>query len=210
MSRKQQRKLTRQEQRQRLEPVRFYFGYGSNLSHAQMKIRAPEAVPFKPLYLPNGRLVFRGVADVEHHEGSAVPGALYRITPRCERALDFYEGVYNGIYEKKYLVIRIKSESNNPVQVLYYKMRDRGIMPPTEEYIERIAQGYRDFGLDLAYLDEALDHSWKEKRLTKFLRQRYEARGKPPLAQPFFDESDQPENFDANSCNATALGLVKG
>lgn len=182
LSPKHQRNETRREQRYRSEPVEFLWCYGSNLNIAQMKQRCPQAKPFKPLYIPNGHLVFRGVADVEYCKGGVIPGALYRITPRCERALDIFEGV-PSVYEKRYLRITIKSLGNKQFKVLYYKMTLDGIMPPSEEYLNRIAQGYRDFNLDLAYLDEALIRSWEDKAPTATLRRRRKAQGRSPLAR---------------------------
>lgn len=185
-SKKQYRNELRRERRSRIEPVKYYWAFGSNLSHAQMKIRAPEAVPYRTLHVPNGRLVFRGVADVEYAEGWRIPGALWKITPRCEAALDLAEGVHHETYEKKFLKIRIPSIGNDQIKVLYYKMltETEGVMPPSEEYVERIAQGYRDFGLDLAYLDEALSRAWDDKAPTEFLIRRHHARGRPALARP--------------------------
>jgi gamma-glutamylcyclotransferase len=184
MNRMKSRKNTRREQRARKEPLQFMWAFGSNLSLSQMKQRCPDAKPYKALHIPNGRLVFRGVADVEYSEGGIVPGALYRITPQCERALDIYEGVDRGIYEKKYLKITIKSMGNKQFKVLYYKMKLDGILPPSEEYIDRIAEGYRDWNLDTAYLDEALQRSWDDKEPTETLRRRHIAKGCPRLARP--------------------------
>lgn len=185
MTKKKARQVLRREQRLRAEPVKLMFAFGSNLNHAQMKMRCPDAVPFRKLYLPDGRLTFRQVADAEYCPGSVLPGGLWRITPACERAMDMYEGVLSGVYRKKYLKVRVLSENGGkPQRVLYYKMNDKSVMPPTVEYIDRIAQGYRDFGLDLAYLDEALARSWEEKAPSRFLRERHKARGSPFLAQP--------------------------
>lgn len=185
MTKKQARKILRKRQRDRVgPPVRYYFAFGSNLNHAQMKWRCPDAVPFNKLYLPDGRLVFRNVADAEFCPGSLLPGGLWKITPACERALDLYEGVLGGVYKKKYITIRIKSQGNEPQKALYYTMNDKSIMPPSVEYIEKIAQGYRDFGLDLAYLDEALSRSWDEKDPSDYVWDRHAERGFPTLARP--------------------------
>lgn len=184
MTKMKQRQRTRREQRQRKEPLQFMWAFGSNLSLRQMKLRCPDAKPYKALHIPNGRLVFRGVADVEYKEGGVIPGALYRITPTCERTLDIFEGVASDVYEKRYLKIRIKSMGNKPFKVLYYKMKLKGILPPTEEYIDRIAEGYKDWHLDTAYLDEALHRSWEDKAPTDTLMRRHHNKGRPKLARP--------------------------
>ena len=38
-------------------------------------------------------------------------------------------------------------------------MNDDGIMPPDKYYLSVVVQGYRDFGLDLNYLQAAIDLS---------------------------------------------------
>src|SRR5262245_9412195 len=83
----------------------FYWAYGSNLNVEAMAIRCPTAVKIKPLVLPQASLVFRGVADVEYHDEDKVYGGLWYIKPKDEAALDLYEGVRGGLYEKKYMII---------------------------------------------------------------------------------------------------------
>jgi hypothetical protein len=162
----------------------LYFAYGSNLNVAAMKRRCPKAKKVGRLILPNAKLVFRGVADVIWAPKSRCPGGLWEITRKCEAALDRYEGVASGLYRKEYLTVRL-AKGGEPQQVLVYLMNSDGVMPPWEEYIDTIAQGYRDFGLDryLCYLDQALEHSWAEKNKTRHLHRRWVQKGRPPLAQ---------------------------
>ena len=51
---------------------RKYFAYGINLNHSSMHSLCPFAVPIGKYELPDHRLVFRGVADVEYCEGHSV------------------------------------------------------------------------------------------------------------------------------------------
>ena len=75
----------------------LYFAYGSNINLDQMSHRCPDAKPLGPVTLDNYELLFRGspggsgFATIAPCEGSQVQGLLWEITPRCERALDFYE-----------------------------------------------------------------------------------------------------------------------
>lgn len=165
------------------EPVTFYWAYGSNLNFRGMAVRCPSARPYRKLYATDGQLVFRSVADVEKHEGKRIPGGLWRITPRCERALDRYEGVEGGFYVKRYLWF--VDNQGQRQRALYYKMGRGagGIMPPSEGYLNTIIDGYRDFGLELYELDEAVQRSWMDKNLNPELRARYLRKGKPILAQ---------------------------
>lgn len=160
----------------------LYAAYGSNLSFAHMARRCPPAEPCGTLYLRHVQLLFRGVADVRVERGAEVPLGLWWITPECERSLDSYEGVASRVYMKRYLTVEVDGEYED---VLFYQMRThRGVMPPSEQYLDTIARGYQDFGLDLAYLDAALSRSWTCKDITQNLHERYVRRGRPKLALP--------------------------
>ena len=158
----------------------LYWAYGSNLCEEAMRSRCPAARKVGPLYVPNGALVFRSCADVEYREGWECPGGVWRITPACEEELDRYEGVEHGLYKKLYLTLSVKGKQH---RCMYYKMNEKGVMPPPEPYLEVIAQGYRDFGLNMNYLDQALEHSWEEKNKTPYLRKRHRRKGQPILAE---------------------------
>ena len=72
----------------------FYFAYGSNLHHQQMKKRCPNSYFIKKKFLKDFNLTFRskyGVADIEKKRGKKVYGALYTITKSDEKKLDVYE-----------------------------------------------------------------------------------------------------------------------
>lgn len=161
------------------QPKQLYWAYGSNLNIAQMKARCPAAEPVAPLTLPRAILRFRGVADVAFHETAKCPGGLWRITPACEEELDMYEGVAHRLYEKRYIVLRVEGRVE---RCLLYKMLQRGIMPPSEHYLDVIIRGYRDFGLPLERLDRAVEHSWNRKDKTPAMRRAYRRRGEPTLA----------------------------
>lgn len=161
----------------------LYFAYGSNLCIDHMRRRCPEAEPLRAMPVKDAALVFRGVADVTLRKNSFVQGGLWRITDECEKSLDRFEGVASKLYLKRYLQVR--NEKGAVEDCLLYQMRiSKGIMPPAEAYLETIAQGYRDFDLDLAYLDAALQESWGSKKITETLRERHVRRGRPKLASP--------------------------
>jgi hypothetical protein len=159
----------------------LYFAFGSNLNIEAMARRCPKARKVGPFKLSHARLVFRGVADIEYHKTGKCPGGLWEITRECEKALDRYEGVSTGLYQKVYLKARIR-DTGQVKNILVYQMCCDGIMPPDESYLNTIAQGYRDFGLDLAYLDRALQRSWSGKDKTPYLRKRRERRQEGPFA----------------------------
>jgi len=128
----------------------LYFAYGSNLNVAQMSQRCPQAEPLGSAYFPNLRLVFRGVADIEltNDSNDLLPVGIWRITDACLKALDLYEGVESGLYDRV--------EING---MLTYKMNSIGIHQPSDFYFDIIKLGYEDFELDTTMLYEAWDQT---------------------------------------------------
>lgn len=128
-----------------------YFAYGSNLNKEQMTKRTPFASSVGQAYIDGWRLVFRGVADIEPHEGSTLAVGLWNITEPDEENLDIYEG-YPRLYRKEDIL-----------GMMTYRMNSSEIVPPYEDYFNTILQGYKDFGLNTDLLYEALDDSWMRK-----------------------------------------------
>lgn len=136
----------------------LYFAYGSNLNKAQMSRRCPAAIPVGPLILPNARLVFRGVADIEWHATRSVHGGLWHVTRACERELDVYEGVRGGLYRKEYLQLKVSRNGQTVVEpCLVYLMNRSGESAPSVGYFEIILRGFADFGLDESPLWAAVE-----------------------------------------------------
>ena len=66
----------------------YYFAYGSNLHHLQMRRRCPNCRFMKKIVLQNYSLTFRskyGAADIENKMGKKVYGALYLISKTAEK-----------------------------------------------------------------------------------------------------------------------------
>lgn len=186
-------------------PRQLYWCYGSNLNVRQMRKRCPDATPFGPLVLPNAVLRFRGVADVAYLRGTECQGGLWEISRRDEAYLDSYEGVNQvrperGLYIKRYLTLKIDDEVR---RALYYQMNTVGIMPPSQAYLDVIAQGFRDFGLDLERLQRAVDHSWTRQRKTPWLRNRWKRKGMPRLGREVERQEELPFSYQTE-CESTA------
>ena len=131
----------------------YYFAYGSNLNRADMLMRCPGAKPLTVAELAGWRLTFRGVADIEPDASLSVPGALWRLTPEDLRSLDRYEGAPH-LYERRSVTVETDT---GPLEALAYVMTgDDYLGLPSAWYFERIAQGYRDWGLSQDPLLEAL------------------------------------------------------
>jgi hypothetical protein len=141
--------------------TRLYIAYGSNLNKRAMRIRCPAAKSVGKFMLTNARLVFRGVADVEYSPTDKVPCGLWEINRADERTLDTYEGVGSGFYYKEEgIALKFRGERRN---ALIYLMCSEGVYPPSQGYVDVIRQGYRDFGMDEQYLDQAIARSFLKK-----------------------------------------------
>ena len=132
--------------------MNYYFAYGSNLHHAQMKKRCTKCRYIKKYTLNNYQLTFRskyGVADIEKKKGKKVFGALYIISKAAEKRLDGYEE-YPTLYKKKYF-------NYNGKRVMTYIMpKKTKLVKPTTRYLNIIKQGYRDCKLNIKNLNQAL------------------------------------------------------
>ena len=130
----------------------YYFAYGSNLHHLQMKRRCPKCRYVKKFILNNYQLTFRnkgGWADIEKRTNKKVYGALYIISKYAESRLDKYED-YPIMYKKMYF----KYESK---KVMTYTMvRKTKFVAPSTRYLNIIKQGYKDCKLNMKSLNVAL------------------------------------------------------
>jgi Gamma-glutamyl cyclotransferase, AIG2-like len=161
----------------------LYFAYGSNLSKVQMHCRCPDAVPVGSLTLEDWTLVFRAVADIAPSPGDTVQGAVWKLSPSDEATLDQCEGIAKGTYRKVYIPIEpFDFAGDHHTDMLVYVMNSTGIMPPTISYLRTIRDGYRDFALPLAALDDAVERSHDDKAPSHIERQRRMRSGRPPLA----------------------------
>ena len=132
--------------------MKYYFAYGSNLHHAQMKKRCPKCQYIKKIILHNYNLTFRskyGAADIEKKYGKKVYGGLYKISKSDENKLDVYEE-YPTLYKKMFFF-------NRGVKVMTYIMTKKTkLVPPTNRYLNIIKQGYKDCKLSVKSLKIAL------------------------------------------------------
>ena len=132
--------------------MNYYFAYGSNLHHLQMKKRCPNCRFIKKITLHNYSLTFRskyGAADIEKKMRSKVHGALYLISRVAEKRLDIYEE-YPVLYKKMFF------KYNNKKVMTYIMAKKTKLVPPTTKYLNIIKQGYKDCKLNMKSLNAAL------------------------------------------------------
>lgn len=141
----------------------IYLAYGSNLNKEQMARRCPNAEIIGTATLEGYELIFRGsresaVANIEPKEGSSVPVLLWSITPRCEVALDRYEG-FPYLYRKETVTVEL---NGNPTEAMVYIMNEGRLMgKPSLPYYSIIREGYKDCGFSISILNKAVEHPHK-------------------------------------------------
>jgi len=89
----------------------LYLSYGMNTNVEQMASRCPDAISLGRVDIPDHRLVFRGVADIEYSPGDVLQTVMWWITDDCELALDMLEG-FPTFYGKKYFDINISNRDH--------------------------------------------------------------------------------------------------
>ena len=130
----------------------FYFAYGSNLHHFQMKRRCKNSIYLKKINLKDFKLTFRSkyrAADIEPKKNSVVPGGLFEISKSDEKKLDVYED-YPTLYKKYYFYYYGKKV------MTYIMVKKTSFKFPTERYLNIVKKGYRNCKLDYKYLKKAL------------------------------------------------------
>ena len=130
----------------------YYFAYGSNLHHLQMKRRCPNCRFIKKIILHNFSLTFRskyGAADIEKKMGGKVYGGLYLISKFAEKRLDIYEE-YPTLYKKMFF------KHGSKKIMTYIMSKKTRLVPPTTRYLNTIKQGYKDCKLSMKSLNIAL------------------------------------------------------
>ena len=132
-----------------MTPPRRYFAYGSNLSVGQMVKRCPAAVRGEVAALPGWRFVInrRGVATILPDGEAQVMGLLWDLTPACEVALDGYEGVAKGHYEKRSLAV-------GSTPTLVYIATESAPGAPRDAYLEGILAAAQALGMAPPYREQ--------------------------------------------------------
>lgn len=140
----------------------YYLAYGSNLNEEQMMWRCPGAEKIGTAMIPGYRLMFKGsktgsYLTIEQDAECEVPVGVWRVTGGDIEALDRYEG-YPTFYYKKSLILPC-SDGKQHRAFVYIMHEDRPLGLPGRWYVDTCLRGYRDFGFDPEYLDEAIRFS---------------------------------------------------
>lgn len=170
---------------------RVYFGYGSNLNMAQMARRCPDSTPMVACMLPEMLLSFSDVLTIEDAPGQSVVGALYEVSAADERKLDRYEG-FPHKYVKKTSHVTLNGERR---EVFYYVLGfEFELYTPTLRYYGIVEDGYKDWGLDLRFLEESYDRAVKaEKKARKARKLRW---GLKPDGQTYWVPDTKSKDYN--------------
>jgi cation transport regulator ChaC len=141
----------------------LYFAYGSNMHSAAMLARCPNARAMGVAQL-DGYKFFIGIdgwGSVKRSPGATVHGVLWRLTPRDLAALHSYELLHKGLYDVRYLPVRIGARR---ALALLYVLRRRSIGRPKPGYAEMCAAAARSWRLPERYVRQV--SRWSISRWT--------------------------------------------
>ena len=143
---------------------KLYIAYGSNLNKGQMAWRCPTARYVGTGMVEGYELKFKGRPDgayatIDPKKGGSVPVAIWEIQPYDEFRLNQYEGYPNNYFTRN-IPVKI---GNHEVTGMVYIMNLRAQANlPSKHYYDTVEQGYKDCGLDTAYLEAAMKRTEAE------------------------------------------------
>jgi hypothetical protein len=141
----------------------LYFAYGSNMHAAAMKTRCRSARAIGPARLDVYRFFvgIDGWGSVKRSPGSSVHGVLWRLTPRDVAALHAYELLDKGLYDVRYLPVRMGARM---ALAMLYVLRRRKAGRPKPGYAEMCAAAARSWNLPERYVRSVA--RWSTSRWT--------------------------------------------
>jgi gamma-glutamylcyclotransferase (GGCT)/AIG2-like uncharacterized protein YtfP len=138
----------------------FCFAYGSNMDPDQRVLRAAPTGACRAR-LPGYRLAFNKrsasgkniYANIVPDPGGVVWGILFACSAGTMRALDLYEGVAGGHYDR--VVVRVIPDSGPAREAFAYIAGEQYRAPagtPSAGYLRRVLRGARAHGLPPDYI----------------------------------------------------------
>ncbi len=167
----------------------LYVAYGSNLNKQQMKARCRDAKLYATGTINDYELQFKGMpngsyATIAPKKGGSVPVAVWEISQRDELMLDRYEGYPSHYFKRDIPVQTDAGEINAMVYIMNLRM---GFGLPSPRYYLTVYNGYRDCGLDIDVLENAVINSTQKY---------YSSAVRRDEQQSFFDAESDDEPFD--------------
>jgi gamma-glutamylcyclotransferase (GGCT)/AIG2-like uncharacterized protein YtfP len=141
----------------------YYFGYGSNMSHKQIKARCPNNRFIDKGKIENYKFVYdgvskawgkRSVANIIECDGDEVEGGIFELTAKDLKNLDEHEGYNAGIYDRRKL--RIRANNGDEYDCYVYLRTAEKPGKPSDKYRQTVIQGAKDCGLEDEYVSKNL------------------------------------------------------
>ena len=133
-----------------ISTMRYYFGYGSNMSIKQMTERCPNSHYVDKAELKDWQFIYNTdhVATITENQTSLVWGAVFEISENDEQALDHFEGVAQGKYKKVELEIAPFGH------VLTYIATNDTVGQPFDNYHRHIIVSAKNRNLPSDYIEQ--------------------------------------------------------
>lgn len=131
----------------------LYFAYGSNMDRAAMAARCPASKPLGSARLARHRFIVtgEGYASVVRDPRRTVWGLLWDIVFADMPALDRYESVASGLYDKLHQPVLTGGGAR---RALIYVARGQATGQPRAGYLEGVAAAAREASLPEDYIRE--------------------------------------------------------
>ena len=136
----------------------WYFAYGSNMSRRQMGQRCPGHGRGQRAKLEGFRLAFdryskgRGgghVADIVAETQAHVWGVLWEVEQRHIEALDGFEGVAKGAYQR--IDVEVSTSEWATIAIAYQVCEPGKKGPPSSAYLDLLLEGAEEFDFPAEY-----------------------------------------------------------
>lgn len=131
--------------------VILHFAYGSNMCRPLMRARCSGAIALGATTLPGWRFIIgpNGYASIVRQPGGVVHGVLWQLDSRGLAALNAYENVAGGLYERRRLPVR---QAGRCQPALVYVACRRGEGTPRPGYLALVVGAARDWALPEPYV----------------------------------------------------------
>lgn len=147
----------------------YYFAYGSNMNHKEMRKRCPGSRFKKAVYLKNAEFRYDGqsktrgnkaVANIVDANGQEVWGGLFEVTQGDLDKLDCCEG-YPKSYDRKIVKVR-DTEGKDYDAWVYFRIGEKK-GEPSDEYRTIVLEGVKDCKLPEGYAAKYIKKHIKEE-----------------------------------------------
>lgn len=139
-----------------------YFAYGHNTNREEMLQRIPEAKLIGQADLPNYKYVLQHVSTVVPSPGNVTHGVLWVIPVAKLDRLDWAED-YHKHYKHGVIEVLFKGQLFRALTYIMMKRYHSDALP-TRQYVDFVAQGYRENDIPLSQLIDALETAIAKKK----------------------------------------------